>query len=133
MPLRFSIERDGKVLNEELTPKPEGSHEYGYGPKRGSRRKSSASRPAPGLRAGQERAQHRRDEAGNANLIGGDINGGLADLRQMVARPVLSLTPCKTPLPGVFLCSAYDPARWRRPRNVRLPSARAAIASLFDG
>ncbi|MFY9674601.1 MAG: RIP metalloprotease RseP [Terriglobales bacterium] len=30
MPLRFSIERDGKVLNEELTPKPEGSHEYGY-------------------------------------------------------------------------------------------------------
>ncbi len=29
MPLRFSIERDGKVMSEELTPKPVGSHEYG--------------------------------------------------------------------------------------------------------
>jgi len=29
MPLRFSIERNGKVMNEELTPKPVGSHEYG--------------------------------------------------------------------------------------------------------
>jgi len=28
-PLHFSIERDGKVFHEEITPKPTGSHEYG--------------------------------------------------------------------------------------------------------
>src|SRR5262249_30289834 len=29
----------------------------------------------------------------NANLVGGDINGGLASLRQMLARPIFSATP----------------------------------------
>jgi regulator of sigma E protease len=29
MPLHFSIERDGKIFSQELTPKPVGSHEYG--------------------------------------------------------------------------------------------------------
>ncbi|MCW2632949.1 MAG: dependent oxidoreductase, partial [Pseudonocardia sp.] len=45
----------------------------------------------------------------NPNLAGGDIGGGAADLRQFVARPVLSLRPWRTPLPGVFLCSASTP------------------------
>jgi phytoene dehydrogenase-like protein len=45
-------------------------------------------------------------EAHNANKVGGDIGGGTADLRQLVARPVLSTTPWATPLPGVYLCSA---------------------------
>jgi phytoene dehydrogenase-like protein len=43
-------------------------------------------------------------EAHNPNYVGGDINAGAADLRQMVAR-----TPYATPLPGVFLCSASTP------------------------
>lgn len=45
----------------------------------------------------------------NANLVGGDIAGGAADLWQLVARPVLSLDPYRTSMPGVFLCSASTP------------------------
>jgi phytoene dehydrogenase-like protein len=45
----------------------------------------------------------------NANLIGGDINGGAMDLRQLFARPVARLDPYRTPLPGVYLCSASTP------------------------
>jgi phytoene dehydrogenase-like protein len=48
-------------------------------------------------------------EAHNANLIGGDIGGGAADLRQLAARPVPSLRPWATPLPGLYLCSAATP------------------------
>ena len=45
----------------------------------------------------------------NANLIGGDISGGMMDLRQVFARPILSLTPYRTPLRGVYICSASTP------------------------
>jgi phytoene dehydrogenase-like protein len=48
-------------------------------------------------------------ERRNANLVGGDINGGLADFRQLVARPVFSLRPYATPLPAVYLCSSSTP------------------------
>ncbi|ADP82930.1 FAD dependent oxidoreductase [Pseudofrankia inefficax] len=48
-------------------------------------------------------------EAHNANEVGGDIGGGSADLRQLLARPVLSRRPWATPLPGVYLCSAATP------------------------
>jgi phytoene dehydrogenase-like protein len=48
-------------------------------------------------------------EARNANRVGGDIAGGSADLRQFIARPVLSPRPWRTPLPGVYLCSASTP------------------------
>jgi len=48
-------------------------------------------------------------EKGNANLVGGDINGGAANFAQLIARPVLSPTPYRTPLKGVYLCSASTP------------------------
>lgn len=48
-------------------------------------------------------------EARNPNLIGGDIGGGAGDWRQFLARPVLARAPWRTPLPGVFLCSASTP------------------------
>ena len=45
----------------------------------------------------------------NPNLVGGDVGGGASDLRQFVARPVLSARPWRTPLTGVYLCSASTP------------------------
>lgn len=48
-------------------------------------------------------------EARNANLVGGDIAGGAADLAQIFARPVLSLNPYATPIDGVYLCSSSTP------------------------
>jgi phytoene dehydrogenase-like protein len=48
-------------------------------------------------------------EQNNANLVGGDINGGLANLRQLLARPVFSLCPYQTPLKNLFICSASTP------------------------
>jgi phytoene dehydrogenase-like protein len=48
-------------------------------------------------------------ERRNANLVGGDINGGRMDLRQVFARPVLRPVPYRTPIRGVYLCSASTP------------------------
>jgi phytoene dehydrogenase-like protein len=48
-------------------------------------------------------------ERANPNCVGGDVNGGAATLRQLVARPVFSPNPYRTPIPGVFLCSASTP------------------------
>jgi phytoene dehydrogenase-like protein len=48
-------------------------------------------------------------EAYNPNYVGGDIGGGLQDLRQLLARPVPRLVPYETPLSGVYLCSSSTP------------------------
>jgi phytoene dehydrogenase-like protein len=48
-------------------------------------------------------------EAHNANYIGGDINGGSGDLRQLFTRPVASLHPWATPVEGLYLCSSSTP------------------------
>jgi len=48
-------------------------------------------------------------QAYNANYIGGDINGGVPDLRQLFTRPVARVDPYATPNPRLFLCSAATP------------------------
>src|ERR1700728_1368940 len=48
-------------------------------------------------------------ESHNPNLLGGDINGGAATLRQTVFRPVARWNPYRTPLRHVYLCSASTP------------------------
>ena len=48
-------------------------------------------------------------ESWNANLVGGDINGGLMNLRQFVARPVARANPYSTSAPGLYLCSSSTP------------------------
>ena len=45
----------------------------------------------------------------DANYVGGDINGGAGDLRQLFTRPVVSPHPWATPLDGVYLCSSSTP------------------------
>ena len=48
-------------------------------------------------------------EAENPNYIGGDINGGMASLRQTLARPTARLSPYTTPNPRLFICSSATP------------------------
>lgn len=43
----------------------------------------------------------------NPNIVGGDINGGVPDLPQLMARPTRRLYA--TPVKGLFLCSAATP------------------------
>ena len=67
---------------------------------------------APGFRS-RILAAHTRTAAEmaayNPNYIGGDINGGVQDLRQLFTRPVASLNPYATPASGIFLCSSSTP------------------------
>lgn len=42
----------------------------------------------------------------NPNYVGGDIYSGELTLRQLIKRPVVSSTPWRTPLDGVYLCSS---------------------------
>jgi phytoene dehydrogenase-like protein len=69
-------------------------------------------------------------ERENPNYVGGDINGGLADLRQLFTRPVARRTPYSTPLPGVFLCSASTPPGGGVHGMCGYHAARAALRSL---
>jgi phytoene dehydrogenase-like protein len=48
-------------------------------------------------------------ERRNANLIGGDINGGAQTLWQLLARPAARWNPYRTPLAGLYVCSASTP------------------------
>ena len=45
----------------------------------------------------------------NPNYIGGDITGGVMDLRQLFARPVSLINPYATPNPRLFICSSSTP------------------------
>jgi phytoene dehydrogenase-like protein len=48
-------------------------------------------------------------ELHNPNYIGGDINGGVQDLRQLFTRPVARAVPYSTPDTSIFLCSSSTP------------------------
>jgi phytoene dehydrogenase-like protein len=67
----------------------------------------------------------------NSNLVGGDINGGLANLTQLVARPVFSRTPYRTPIPGLYLCSASTPPSGGVHGMCGFHAAEAALRDLF--
>ena len=48
-------------------------------------------------------------EAHNPNLLGGDVSGGAATVRQTFFRPVARWNPYRTPVDGTYLCSASTP------------------------
>jgi phytoene dehydrogenase-like protein len=45
----------------------------------------------------------------NSNYIGGDINGGVIDIRQLFTRPALRWSPYKTSAKGLYICSSSTP------------------------
>jgi len=67
----------------------------------------------------------------NPNLTGGDINSGAANLMQLIARPVLSSRPYRTPLPGVYLCSASTPPGGGVHGMCGYHAARLALREIF--
>jgi phytoene dehydrogenase-like protein len=73
---------------------------------------AQVERFAPGFR---DLVRHRsvvtavQEEERNANYVGGDIASGATTPWQMVMRPVPRWDPYRTPLDGVYLCSASTP------------------------
>ncbi|MET4637983.1 NAD(P)/FAD-dependent oxidoreductase [Mycetocola sp. 2940] len=65
----------------------------------------------------------------NPNYVGGDIAAGDVDIRQLLARPVVSAQPWRTPLEGVYLCSSSTPPG---PGVHGLPGWSAALLALHD-
>ncbi|HEV8675703.1 MAG TPA: NAD(P)/FAD-dependent oxidoreductase [Methylomirabilota bacterium] len=69
-------------------------------------------------------------ERENPNYVGGDINGGVQDLWQTLARPMLRPTPYATPTPGLYLCSSATPPGGGVHGMCGHLAARAALAAL---
>jgi phytoene dehydrogenase-like protein len=69
-------------------------------------------------------------EAHNRNLVGGDLNGGAMDLGQLFFRPVRKLVPYRTPLRGVYLCSASTPPGGGVHGMCGYSAARVALADV---
>ena len=67
----------------------------------------------------------------NANYIGGDIAAGAPDIAQLIARPVLSPDPWRTPVDGLYLCSSVNPSRTGRTRTRGWYAARSALKHEF--
>jgi phytoene dehydrogenase-like protein len=67
----------------------------------------------------------------NPNNVGGDVAGGVTDLRQLFARPVAKLDPYATPARDVFLCSASTPPGAGVHGMCGLWAARSALRRVF--
>jgi len=70
-------------------------------------------------------------EAYNPNYIGGDINGGIQDVWQHFARPVLSTSPYRTSAKGIYICSSSTPPGGGVHGMCGFQAATRAIKDLF--
>ena len=68
-------------------------------------------------------------EKHNANLVGGDINGGAADIRQLFFRPTARLYG--TPVRGLYICSSSTPPGGGVHGMCGYFAARQAIREVF--
>jgi phytoene dehydrogenase-like protein len=70
-------------------------------------------------------------EAMNPNLVGGDVAGGAQDLGQVLARPLATPVPYRTPVRGLYLCSASTPPGGGVHGMCGFHAARAVLSDLF--
>ena len=92
-------------------------------------------RHAPGVRDLIVASSVRRScelEAYNPNQVGGDISTGELSLRQLVKRPVVSRTPWRTPVAGVYLCSSATPPGPAVHGMNGWYAAQLALSDMFD-
>jgi len=71
-------------------------------------------------------------EAYNPNYIGGDINGGIQDLRQLYTRPTARISPYTTPARDIFFCSSSTPPGGGVHGMCGFHAARAALRTVLS-
>lgn len=95
---------------------------------------AQVERFAPGFRE-LILARHVRTAAGyeryNPNYVGGDINGGVQDLRQLFARPMAREVPYATGAAGLYLCSSSTPPGGGVHGMCGYHAARAALKAQY--
>jgi phytoene dehydrogenase-like protein len=91
-------------------------------------------RMAPGFRE-RVLARHVFDTAQmeeyNPNYIGGDINGGVMDIRQLFTRPALRWSPYRTSSKGIYICSSATPPGGGVHGMCGYHAARRALKDVF--
>jgi phytoene dehydrogenase-like protein len=71
-------------------------------------------------------------EEHNPNYIGGDINGGVIDIGQLLTRPVLRLSPYKTSAKGLYICSSSTPPGGGVHGMCGYHAAKKGLSDVFD-
>lgn len=68
----------------------------------------------------------------NPNYIGGDINGGIADFRQLFTRPAIRISSYTTPIKDLYICSSSTPPGGGVHGMCGYHSAKRALADHFN-
>jgi phytoene dehydrogenase-like protein len=95
---------------------------------------SQVERFAPGFRdciAARHTMNTSQMEAYNPNYVGGDINGGIIDLRQLYTRPAIKLSPYSTGAKGIYICSSSTPPGGGVHGMCGYHAAREALKDVF--
>ena len=90
---------------------------------------------APGFRdliLGRHVMNAQQIENYNPNYIGGDINGGVADITQLFTRPALKLSPYRTSKKGLYICSSSTPPGGGVHGMCGYHAARRALKDIFN-
>lgn len=71
-------------------------------------------------------------EVYNSNYVGGDIVGGIMDIRQLFTRPALRLSPYKTSAKGIYICSSSTPPGGGVHGMCGYHAAKKALKDIFN-
>jgi len=101
-----------------------------------SRIEAQVERFAPGFRD-RILARHTMNsvamETYNGNYIGGDIGGGVVDMRQLFTRPALRWSPYRTSEKGIYICSSSTPPAGGVHGMCGFHAAQRALRDVFGG